>query len=844
MEALTNLLGQIYGPASQNYRHFLTPGQFTEQFGPTPADYQAVIDFAKTNGLTVTGTYSNRMLLDVSGSVANVESAFHVSMQVYQHPKEPRTFFAPNVEPTIDSAIPILAIEGLNNYALPHPCYDLKPAGKISNAQPNSGSGPEGSYAGYDFRDAYAPGVELTGTGQTVGLLEFDGYNPSDITTYKSDYGLPNVQVSNVLVGGDGNEHGNELEVCLDIEMAISMAPGLTNVIVYEGPAGVDVSTGWYDILNEMAEDDSAEQLSSSWVAWSAADPVAEEIFLQMASQGQSFFQASGDLNAYNSSNPYEQQVYDYTGQYEIPFPADSPNITVVGGTTLTTSGPLGSWVSETVWNWEDGAYGSGGGVSTQNAIPTWQLGVDMSAAGGSTTMRNIPDVALTADNVLVYCDGINNNVGGTSCAAPLWAAFTALVNQEAIENGHSQVGFLNPYLYTIGIGTTYSFCFHDITTGNNTVSWSPSDFYAEPGYDLCTGWGTPNGTNLINSLQSWSSSFLNTGSMNAARQGATATLLPNGKVLVAGGWDGVTETYLSSAELYNPTTGTWTLTTNPMNDAREYATATLLPNGEVLVAGGYNSHGPLSSAELYNPAMGTWTLTTNPMNDARELATATLLPNGEVLVAAGNGSGNVYLSSAELYNPATQVWTLTTYTLNTARDLAAATLLPNGEVLVAGGRNGSGALSSAELYNPTTETWTLTSHSMNGIHEQPTATLLPNGNVLVAGGSNGGGGALSSTELYNPTTEVWTLTSSPLNTARYDDTATLLPDGEVLVAGGLTPSGITRSAELYNPATETWTLTGSLNTARALATATLLPNGDVLITGGVTLSSAELYNE
>jgi O-glycosyl hydrolase len=315
--------------------------------------------------------------------------------------------------------------------------------------------------------------------------------------------------------------------------------------------------------------------------------------------------------------------------------------------------------------------------------------------------------------------------------------------------------------------------------------------------------------------------------------------LLPNGQVLVAGGdgSSGVT----NSAELYNPATGTWTAT-NSLTTARYAHTATLLPNGQVLVAGGEDSNGnSISSAELYNPASGTWTAT-GPLNTARFVHTATLLPNGQVLVAGGDGSSGV-TNSAELYNPATGTWTATN-SLTTARCSHTATLLPNGKVLVAGGDGSSGILSSAELYNPATGTWTATG-PLNTARYVHTATLLPNGRVLVAGGY-GSSGILSSAELYNPASGMWTATG-PLNTARFVHTATLLPNGQVLVAGGYGSSGALSSAELYNPATGTWTATGPLNTARYGHTATLLPNGQVLVAGGYgssgALSSAELYN-
>ena len=210
--------------------------------------------------------------------------------------------------------------------------------------------------------------------------------------------------------------------------------------------------------------------------------------------QGQSFFQASGDDGAY------------YSG---ISQSADDTNITLVGGTTLSTSGAGGAWSSETVWNWyitdpPDAPGGSGGGISLNSIpIPSWQTNINMTTNLGSTTLRNVPDVALTADNIFIVADnGTPESVGGTSCAAPLWAGFTALINQQAAIFSDPTVGFLNPaILCDPAKSTNYALNFHDITTGNNTNTTVGNNYFAVPGYDLCTGWGTPNGQNFINTL-------------------------------------------------------------------------------------------------------------------------------------------------------------------------------------------------------------------------------------------------------------------------------------------------------------------------------------------------------
>ena len=502
--ALDDFLAQVSDPASANYRHYLTPEEFTERFGPTAQDYQAVIDFAKQSGFTITATNENRLLLDVSGSVADIQKAFHVTLKTYRHPTENRDFYSPDVEPSVDANIPIADITGLSSYGLPHPKNVKK---NSSDATPfGTGSGSGGTYMGNDFRAAYLPGVTLTGSGQMIGLVQFDGFYASDITSYETAAGLPAVPLQTVLLDSfsgtptTGANSGN-IEVSLDIEMAASMAPGLSKIVVFEG----NPNTGYFfpnDVLSAMADSNSISQFSCSW-GWSGGPTnTTDTIFKKMAAQGQSFFTASGDSDAFTSGSSSTNGV-DNPSLANTP--ASSPYITTVGGTTLTTTGPGGSWSSETVWNWglHSGSYvGSSGGISSYYSIPSWQTNVSMTANGGSTTHRNIPDVALTADNVYVnYGNGSSSTVGGTSCAAPLWAGLAALINQQSVTAGRSTIGFVNPAIYSLGKNANYNAAFHDITTGNNVWPSSPNSFYAASGYDLCTGWGTPAGQSLTTAL-------------------------------------------------------------------------------------------------------------------------------------------------------------------------------------------------------------------------------------------------------------------------------------------------------------------------------------------------------
>jgi subtilase family serine protease len=469
---LDDLLKQLADPASPNFRQYLTPAQFAARFGPSEDDYRTLAGFFAANGFSVTSTHPNRTILDVRGTVADVESTFHVNIMNWSHPTR-GAFFAPDREPSLDAGVTILDVAGLDNYVIPRP-MDLK-AHPLTAKPLTTGSGPDGLFSGNDFRAAYAPAVTLNGAGQSVGLFELDGFYSADVQANFKQAGLTPVPTQTVLLDGFNGAPGSaNVEVTLDIMMASYMAPGASSIIVYEG-------TNPNDVLNRMATDNLASQLSSSWV-WSPTNATTEQIFKQMVAQGQSLFQASGDSGAYQGG---------------IMPPADDPNLTVVGGTSLTTTGAGGAWQSETTWP------DSGGGVSTTWPIPSYQTPATMTAAGGSASMRNIPDVSLIADvQIFLICDnGQWIEVGGTSAAAPLWAGFLALANQQAATNKKPRVGFLNPAIYGIGAGSSFQSDLHDIITGNN------GGFNARPGYDLATGWGTPAGQPLINSLTGSTSS-------------------------------------------------------------------------------------------------------------------------------------------------------------------------------------------------------------------------------------------------------------------------------------------------------------------------------------------------
>lgn len=321
-------------------------------------------------------------------------------------------------------------------------------------------------------------------------------------------------------------------------------------------------------------------------------------------------------------------------------------------------------------------------------------------------------------------------------------------------------------------------------------------------------------------------------GTLGTVRYGHTATLLPNGKVLITGGSNGVS--VLANAELYDPATGTFAPTAGPMGTARIHHAATLLPNGKVLITGGYNGTSVLASAELYDPASGTFRPTSGAMGIARQDHTSTRLPNGKVLIAGGDF--NSAYASAELFDPATGAFS-PTGSMSASRALHTATLLPTGKVLIAGGGDIGSTYTSAELYDPGTGSFSSTG-SLNTGRSRHTATLLPDGKVLLAEGQDANGAYLAGAELYDPTTGTFAPTGS-LGTARCNHSAVLLPDGRVLLTAGSGTAGVLSSSEAYDPASGTFSPTGPLAMGRTGQTATRLPNGKVLVAGGFSGTGA-----
>ena len=469
---LDALLRDLYNPASADYKHYLSVADFTARFSPTAANYDAATRFFAAHGLHITATAANRYIIDVEASVADIERVLHVTMGVYRHPTQARNFYAPDQEPALDLTVPVLHISGLDNFVIPTPRL-VRPSAKYRAAR-TTGSGPSGNFLGSDVRAAYYGGTALTGSGQSVGLMELEGYNVADVDTYFTKFG-PKLTTAIDGISTDGSSLSctgscDDSEQALDIEYAIAMAPGLAKVVVY-------VANTAESVLNRMASDNSSKQLSTSW-GWNESFTTDDNLFKEFAAQGQTFLTASGDDSSLSASGPW---------------PEEDANLTAVGGTDLTTKSAGGAWSAETGWS------GSAGGPSLDKTIliESYQKPFITTANGGSKTLRNVPDVAGDADTDNYICaDGTcTGGYGGTSFASPIWAGFIALANQQAAANGKPAVGFLNPTLYALAGSTSYKTAIHDVTSGKS------GKFGATTSYDLVTGIGTPFSTGLLNYL-------------------------------------------------------------------------------------------------------------------------------------------------------------------------------------------------------------------------------------------------------------------------------------------------------------------------------------------------------
>jgi hypothetical protein len=565
----------------------------------------------------------------------------------------------------------------------------------------------------------------------------------------------------------------------------------------------------------------------------------------------------AGTVNVYAGSADFNSNAVNFS----IATPAPGvPSISSISPTTATAGSPdltvtmTGSNFVGASHNIRRAVWGSNG--TNTILATTFVSGTQLAAVVPATLLSAV----VTAQVFIEYGD----LMGDVPLSKSNSVAFTVTVAAAA-------TAAVSPALVTLGPKGTQQFvatiagnsadATWEVEEGAAGGSITATGLYTVPAHAgtfhvIATFVADPS-KNAAATVSAVASGFAETGSMSTPRSGHTATLLENGKVLILGGGD-------TSAELFDPTSGTFT-PTGSTTTPRYGATATLLANGKVLLTGGFgpgtSSLTRLNSAELYDPSTGTFSAT-GSMADARILHTATLLNDGKVLITGGTrdgGGGGAAIASAELYDPPTGTFS-PTGSMNTDRAQHTATLLTNGEVLIAGGWNGHRADAAddppwdplfAELFNPSSGKFKY-SGSMSSTRIGHTATRLADGKVLLLGGIPNVQNIHSQppapryAEIYDPANDNFSgLDNLTMSRQRY--TVTLLRSGEVLLAGGKILDLVVTTTELLNPTTGALSATGGLGTERVGHTATLLNDGRVLITGGTdakgnALASAELY--
>jgi hypothetical protein len=517
---LASYAAEVSTPGSQLYRHYLTVAQFRNRFGPTAQDIGAVESSLSAQGLRPGRVSANGLAIGVSATAGELGHAFSTGFQKVALASG-RTAFANTQAPQFSASVAgsIQGVIGLDSLALPHPqgirvqhrgaartAGAIEPNVVTGGPQPCSDATTAGTTYGsytadqlasaYRFSSLYGAGDE--GSGQTIALFELEPNLTSDIAKYQSCYGTT-ASVTYVKVDGGAGPGAGQGEAALDIEDVIGLAPQAA-VRVYQGP---NTNTGAYDTYNSILSQDKATVISTSWgmCETGEASIIQSEstLFEEAATQGQSVFASAGDDGAEDCGGADNSPAVDD--------PASQPDVTGVGGTSLSKLGPP---PSQSVWNNTSGA--TGGGVSAIWPMPSYQsevppsLHVINSKSSGTPCgapsghyCREVPDVSADADpdtGYVIYYSGQWGGIGGTSASAPLWAAFMALVNASSGCNG-TPIGFANPVLYAVA-ANAYSTDFSDVISGNNDFTGTNGgSFPAGKGYDMATGLGTPIGSTL-----------------------------------------------------------------------------------------------------------------------------------------------------------------------------------------------------------------------------------------------------------------------------------------------------------------------------------------------------------
>ena len=522
--ALNAYLAELTNPASANYRHFLTTAQFARQFGPSTSAIRAVRQYLEQNGLRVTHLSKAGTIIQAKGSTSNIAHAFSATLLTYKYKSITNLAFAS------DASLPqavgqyVKTVVGLSGITTLH--------SKIARSQTTSrvsapnfcskngstdSSGNTPGTNGYDLTQQgrlYGLGTQWAagnyGTGEKIAMYELQSYSPTDVSFYKSCYGLTNsVQAINVDGGPQSSDNAfGMIEANLDIEEAAGLAPG-SNILVYQGTQ--NIGSGALDTYAQIADDNSAQIVSSSWGSCefdTSTQPIAEQlIFQQMAVQGQTVFSAAGDYGSSDCVGDTQISVPASSAAFpdttlSVDDPSSQPYVTAVGGlsvqniTTLPTVWDVQciEQVEPTSCNTASGqdAQGGGGGISSVWSLPSWQ----QSAAANlspAPTMRMVPDLSVMADlrtGFMVRDSGSWKAVGGTSIGSPLMSALLAVAANVC---GVTNFGTINPTLYSMP-----SSSFVDVGSSNpntNAVAYGITSYMSGAGYDLASGLGSPSAT-------------------------------------------------------------------------------------------------------------------------------------------------------------------------------------------------------------------------------------------------------------------------------------------------------------------------------------------------------------
>ena len=498
---LHRFLHDVYDPRSSLFHHFLTPRQFAARFAPPPEEQRRLADWLQQKGLRIVQRFRNGLQLTVRGSVATVEAAFHTPLYVYRQGRARFFANARAVQLPMDLAAGVVAVVGLSDWARQEPQIRQLPVEAWQTSHP-PGYSPQDLAKLYDLQPLYQQ--EMNAGKQSMALVEYADFSDADIATYDSRFGTSGaIERIPVKTGsGMGATLGKGQDECeLDIEMVHAIAPG-AHLLVYEAP---NHEVGALSMWNQIVSDDRAEVVSTSWgqpesQMATGLMRATNQLLEEAVAQGQAVFAAAGDKGAYDSAGT--SKATTKTRQLVVDFPASDPWVTGVGGSSLHANAD-GTYGSETAWaNGLDPKHpeGGGGGLSKLFRRPDYQVGPGV-ANQYSNGMRQVPDVAADADPSTGYAiytlaHGIPRwqRVGGTSAAAPLWAAFATVMNQV----WGRPAGFLNPTLYALGrqAASLPAPPFHDITEGTNLY------YPATPGWDFATGWGSFDAAALLAGVQ------------------------------------------------------------------------------------------------------------------------------------------------------------------------------------------------------------------------------------------------------------------------------------------------------------------------------------------------------